>query len=158
MFEWTDFYAQEDLDLFFTNYYPSIPNGTHPTLASINGATAPTKNISQAGEESDLDFTLIYPLIYPQNVTLFQTDTIYHTINNTEYKGLFNTFLDGIDGSYCNYTAFGETGNDRRFTPFFGFQHDHTITSHLAVHDPTYPGANKFNYTGGLQCGVYKVT
>jgi tripeptidyl-peptidase-1 len=48
-----------------------------------------------------------------------------------------NTFLDAIDGSYCNYSAYGETGNDPH-------------------HDPIYPDTNHTNgYKGELQCGVY---
>jgi hypothetical protein len=42
-----------------------------------------------------------------------------------------------IDGSYCTYSAYGETGND-------------------PVLDPTYPDPN--GYQGQLQCGVYKPT
>lgn len=44
---------------------------------------------------------------------------------------------DAIDGSYCTYSAYGETGND-------------------PVLDPTYPDPN--GYKGQLMCGVYKPT
>ncbi|TAQ88300.1 hypothetical protein B7494_g3398 [Chlorociboria aeruginascens] len=96
-FEDGDFYAQLDLDLFFTNYTNgSIPNGTHPIPAFIDGAFAPVPDY-EAGGESSLDFQLGYPLIYPQSITLFQTDDLYYS----EYYfsgGYFNTFLDAIDG------------------------------------------------------------
>jgi hypothetical protein len=75
--------------------------GTHPTANFIDGANAPV-NISDAGEESLLDFSLAYPIIYPQKITLFQTDDLYYT-TEVFTGGLFNTFLDAIDGSYCNY-------------------------------------------------------
>ncbi|KAG9915452.1 aorsin, partial [Aureobasidium melanogenum] len=54
--------------------------------------------------------------------------------------GLFNTFFDAIDGSYCTYSAYGETGDD-------------------PVLDPKYPNTAASNgYKGSLQCGVYKPT
>ena len=69
--EFGDAYAQEDLDLFFANFTPYIPKGTGPTPVLIDGSTAPT-NVTDAGGESDLDFDLAYPLVWPQNITLFQ--------------------------------------------------------------------------------------
>lgn len=106
-------YAQEDLDLFFANFTPNIPKGTGPKPAFIDGGNAPVHNISEAGGESDLDFELIYPIIYPQTITLYQTDDDYYSNSPDGPAGGFNTFLDAIDGSYCTYSAFGETGNDR---------------------------------------------
>jgi tripeptidyl-peptidase I len=98
IFEEGDYYAQEDLDLFFANYTPHIPQGTHPTPAFIDGAAAPT-DVADAGGESDLDFELAYPLLYPQTITLFQTDDLYYATNeNSTSTGGFNTFLDALDG------------------------------------------------------------
>jgi tripeptidyl-peptidase I len=51
-------------------------------------------------------------------------------------------FLDAIDGSYCTYSAFGETGD---------------CTDPECV-DPAYPDPNPGGYKGQLQCGVYKPT
>ena len=65
IFEDGDFYAQEDLNLFFANFTPYIPQGTHPIPAFIDGAEAPVP-VAQAGGESALDFELVYPLVYPQ--------------------------------------------------------------------------------------------
>lgn len=98
IYEEGDYYAQEDLDLFFANYTPYIPQGTHPTPAFIDGATAPT-DVADAGGESDLDFELAYPLLYPQTITLYQTDDRYYATNpNSTSTGGFNTFLDALDG------------------------------------------------------------
>ncbi|KAI9711335.1 MAG: hypothetical protein M1820_002322 [Bogoriella megaspora] len=138
IFEDGDFYAQEDLDLFFANYTPNIPQGTHPTLNGIDGATAPV-SVTQAGGESALDFELAFPLLYPQEITLFQTDDINYSNGNLSTVGIYNDWLDAIDGSYCNYSAFGETGND-------------------PVLDPTYPDPLPNGYKGQLQCGVYQPT
>lgn len=137
IFEDGDFYAQEDLNLFFANYTSYIPQGTHPIPAFIDGAVAPV-NVTRAGGESALDFELAYPLIYPQQITLFQTDDINYSSGRLNSSGFYNTWLDGIDGSYCNYSAYGETGND----PI----------------DPVYPDPLPGGYNGPLQCGVHAPT
>lgn len=93
------------------------------------------------GGESGLDFQLTYPLIYPQTITLYQTDDIYYSMGLEQPStGGFNTFLDALDGSYCTYSAYGETGND----PI----------------DPVYPDLSGAPgaFTGPLMCGVYKPT
>ena len=91
-----DKYSQTDLNEFFLTLSPNIPQGTHPTLHGIDGATAPA-DVSMAGPESDLDFQISYPIIYPQNPILFQTDDNVYEANYT-YEGFLNNFLDGIDG------------------------------------------------------------
>lgn len=113
-----------------------IPQGTHPELKAIDGAKAPT-NVVNAGPESDLDFQVAYPLIHPQGTVLFQTDDMVYE-NNYTFSGFLNNFLDAIDGSYCSYSAYGQTGN-----------------SDL---DPPYPNPRPDGYKGKLQCGVYKPT
>lgn len=137
IFEEGDIYSQEDLDRFFGNYTPYIPQGTHPIPAFIDGAQAPNP-VLEGGGESALDFQLAYPLIYPQQIELFQTDDAYYTTGNSNSTGLYNTWLDGIDGSYCTYSAYGETGND----PI----------------DPVYPDSQPGGYDGPLQCGAYEPT
>ena len=95
-----DMYSQTDLDEFFAALAPNIPEGTHPTLDGIDGATAPTTVLTDAGPESDLDFQISYPIIYPQNSILFQTDDDVYEANYT-FAGFLNNFLDAIDGTYC---------------------------------------------------------
>lgn len=89
-----DVYSQEDLNLFFESLAPYIPQGTHPVLDLIDGAVAPT-NVANAGAESDLDFQISYPIIWPQNSVLFQTDDPVYEANYT-YDGFLNNFLDAI--------------------------------------------------------------
>ncbi|KAF2170428.1 hypothetical protein M409DRAFT_64175 [Zasmidium cellare ATCC 36951] len=137
IFENGDFYAQEDLDRFFAEFEPRVVNGTHPELASIDGGKAP-KPPAQADGESDLDFELALPLIYPQKVVLYQTNDDQYTVSGA--GGLFNTFLDAIDGSYCGYSAFGQTGDDPNFDDEYP--------------DKTNPGG----FQGQRQCGVFKPT
>ncbi|KAF7172400.1 hypothetical protein CNMCM6106_006590 [Aspergillus hiratsukae] len=122
-----DFYSQEDLNLFFALFAQQIPQGTHPILKAVDGATAPT-SVSNAGPESDLDFQISYPIIWPQNSILFQTDDpVYQA--NYNFTGFLNTFLDAIDGSYC---------------------------SEISPLDPPYPDPAAGGYKGQLQCGVYR--
>lgn len=124
-----DVYAQEDLDEFFTTLYPTIPTGTHPLLEGIDGGTAPNP-VTQAGFESDLDFQISYPVIWPQNSILFQTDDPVYEANYV-FNGFLNTFLDALDGSYCD------------------------VVDPL---DPAYPDPATGGYKGELQCGVYTPT
>ncbi|KAJ6177663.1 hypothetical protein N7519_008124 [Penicillium mononematosum] len=121
-----DVYAQEDLDLFFSKLYSTIPQGTHPILKSVDGGEAPT-DTSRAGPESDLDFQISYPIIWPQNSILFQSDDMHYE-NHYTFRGFLNTFLDAIDGSYC---------------------------STISPLDPPYPDPADGGYKGSLQCGVY---
>ncbi|CAG8908338.1 unnamed protein product [Penicillium nalgiovense] len=121
-----DVYAQEDLDLFFSKLYSKIPQGTHPILKSVDGGEAPT-DTSRAGPESDLDFQISYPIIWPQNSILFQGDDMHYE-NHYTFRGFLNTFLDAIDGSYC---------------------------STISPLDPPYPDPADGGYKGSLQCGVY---
>lgn len=102
IFEDGDFYSQQDLNLFFANFTPYIPAGTHPIPNFVDGAQAPVP-VADAGGESDLDFQLAYPIIYPQTTTLYQTDDIfYSTSPNNTATGILNTFLDALDGVCTN--------------------------------------------------------
>lgn len=75
-------------------------------------------------------------IVYPQTVTLYQTDDdIYEPIEVVK-ANVFNTFLDALDGSYCNYTAYGETGDNPKY-------------------DAVYPHDVPGGYKGARQCGVY---
>ena len=91
-----DFYDQEDLNLFFAKYARNIPQGFHPIANYIDGAEAPG-DVAGAGAESTMDFELAYPLLYPQNIVLYQTDDINYATQHPT-AGSFNTFLDAIDG------------------------------------------------------------
>lgn len=143
-----DHYSKLDLDVYFSTLYPYIPKGTYPTEKLIDGAVGSSEEAglaeADAGVESDLDFMSAWPLIWPQGTVLFQTDDQYYEVNqssaSTPYLGFYNTFFDALDGSYCTYTAYGETG-------------DCTVPECL---DPSYPDPH--GYQGQLQCGVYEPT
>lgn len=69
-----DHYSPTDLTEFFTTLAPQIPIFTRPENRLIDGAFGPAKSVLTAGPESDLDFQISYPVIYPQQSVLFQTD------------------------------------------------------------------------------------
>lgn len=103
IFETEDTYAQQDLTSFWKAFATNIPSNTGPKVDAIDGATAPT-SVGNAGGESDLDFEIAIPIIYPQTTVLYQA-----AVKNDD---IFNTFLDAIDGSYCTFSDDGETGDD----------------------------------------------
>lgn len=105
IYERGDFVSNTSLDLFFANF-THIPQGTRPTRVNIDGLSNSTDAESDSAGEADLDFQLAYPIVYPQNITQYQTDDIYYSgYGSNMYDGLFNTFLDALDGvsGYHNY-------------------------------------------------------
>lgn len=82
-----------------------------------------------------LDIAVAYPIVYPQSVRIFNVDDLQWQESGS--SGMFNTFLDAIDGSYCNRTAFNITGDS-------------------PAYDPSYPDPG--GYTGDRMCGVFKPT
>ncbi|KAH8671471.1 putative protease S8 tripeptidyl peptidase I [Xylariales sp. PMI_506] len=133
------YWDQIDLNMFFTNFTSGqIPIGTHPINEEIDGGVAETTYPAFAGGEAMLDLLLAYPIVYPQNITVLNVDDLhYQTWANDTYTWGFNTLLDAIDGSYCTYSAYNETGNAPGI-------------------DPTYPDPAANGYKGQLQCGVYE--
>ncbi|EFX05394.1 alkaline serine protease [Grosmannia clavigera kw1407] len=138
-------YNKADLDGYFASAYPSIPKGTYPIERLIDGAVGAVP-FGQAGAEANLDLQAAMPLIYPQSTVLYQVDDERiqknETTAKTPYLGFLNTFFDALDGSYCTYSAFGETGN--------------CVTPECL--DPSYPDAGPGGYNGTLQCGVFEPT
>ncbi|XDG03575.1 hypothetical protein ABKA04_003190 [Annulohypoxylon sp. FPYF3050] len=140
-------YTQYDLDKFFWSFSDEIPNGTHPELFSVDGGQGPTTSLRMAGSEANLDFQMAYGLIYPQDAVLYQVDDEwYQNIYQTDpaaYTGFFNNLWNAIDGSYCTFEAYGESGNCVR----------------PECRDPEYPNPHdRGGYSGQLMCGVYKPT
>lgn len=64
IFETFDAFAQQDIDLFFKNYAPWVPQGTSPNVISVDGGTAPVAPQSvRNGGESDIDIELAYSIV-----------------------------------------------------------------------------------------------
>lgn len=64
-------YTQQSLDRFFADFTPYIPQGTHQTLAFIDGGIAlpritNTSDPFRDQGEAELDLKTAYPLINPQ--------------------------------------------------------------------------------------------
>ncbi|MCJ1404465.1 hypothetical protein MMC11_007690 [Xylographa trunciseda] len=118
-------YIQTDLNLFYSTLAREIPQGTAPTLDSIDGGVnqQTTKSFNDNGE-SDLDLQYAEALVYPQKVTLYQTGDLVEGAS-------FNNFLDALDASYC--TSGG--GDNPNF-------------------DGTYPDPNTGGYKKH-DCGIY---
>ncbi|KAI1106426.1 subtilisin-like protein [Jackrogersella minutella] len=140
-------YTQYDLDKFFWSFSDEIPNGTHPELFSVDGGQGATTSLNMAGSEANLDFQMAYGLIWPQDTVLYQVDDEWY--QNTyqsdpaAYTGFFNNLWDAIDGSYCTFEAYGETGNCVR----------------PECRDPEYPNPHdRGGYSGQLMCGEYAAT
>ncbi|THV46450.1 hypothetical protein BGAL_0385g00070 [Botrytis galanthina] len=112
--------VKEDLNLFYQSFSLSIPQNTQPNVSFVDQALPAVSNPYAAGEFS-LDVELAYP------------------INSSYDSGVFNTFLDALDGSYCTYCAYGECGDDPDL-------------------DPIYPDSKSGGYNGTLMCGVYEPT
>lgn len=81
-------------------------------MNSINGAKAPGE---ENGGEELLDLQMAYPIVWPQKVTVFQT-------NYNNGGGLFNDFLDAVDASYCHYDGGDDPEFDPKFPIFGGWQ------------------------------------
>ncbi|KAH6999723.1 peptidase S8/S53 domain-containing protein [Ilyonectria destructans] len=107
-----DAYNQANLDNFWSKYAKFIPKGTAPKVNSINGAKAPGE---ENGGEELLDLQMAYPIVWPQKVTVFQT-------NYNNGGGLFNDFLDAVDASYCHYDGGDDPEFDPKFPIFGGWQ------------------------------------
>ncbi|KAK6833131.1 hypothetical protein PG995_012901 [Apiospora arundinis] len=140
VFEVFDTYAQGDLDAFWATFAPGIPKGTAPLPAFINGATAPVpQNSTFNVGESSIDITLIQSIVYPQTVTLYQNEDRPNSakIVQGQLNGFLNTFLDALDGSYCNSTDFGVTGDSPGI-------------------DAQYPNLVPGGFNGPQMCGAYK--
>ncbi|KAJ2897329.1 subtilisin-like protein [Zalerion maritima] len=141
-------YSQGDLDLFFWNMYPSIPNGTHPDQDLVNDAYGPSSSQSLVGSEATLDFqvTIAYPLGWPSNPVLWQINDEVYEINqtnpNTPYNGVFNNFWNAMDGSYCSFDAYGLDGNCERGE----------------CSDAQYPNPHPDGWKGDLMCGEFEPT
>ncbi|KAE9370750.1 subtilisin-like protein [Stipitochalara longipes BDJ] len=118
-------YLQSDLDLFYSNLARQIPSGNAPTVDLIDGAIVQTTSQSfDDNGESDLDLQYAFALVYPQNVTLYQT-------GDTVEGASFNNFLDAIDASYCT-----SGGGDN------------------PTYDGIYPDTQSGGYTGAENCGT----
>ena len=114
IFETIATYIQSDMDLFFQYVATNIPVGTQPKKLLINGAQiTPDFNPQQAtvSEEANLDFQVSWPLVYPLNISLLDSQPTAAQIPLITEQGeagleqllgfsLQDAFA-AIDGSFC---------------------------------------------------------
>ena len=105
--------VQTDEDLFFQYVVPNIPIGTAPKIESFNNATIDFTLNTSVVFEANLDFELAWPIVYPLNITLLdsefstaQTALINNQSDVLTADGLeafyeFGDVLGTIDGSFC---------------------------------------------------------
>ncbi|KAF9699903.1 hypothetical protein EKO04_002091 [Ascochyta lentis] len=139
-----DHYSKVALDTFFSQLHPNIPSGTYPETRLINGAVGAVEDGFVPGNhtvESNLDLMSTWPIIWPQNPVIFQTDDIYSE-TNSEYRGFLNTFFNAIDGSYCKSSSYNQTKN----------------CTVAGCQDPIYPDPNPAGYQGEPMCGAFEPT
>ncbi|KOS16763.1 Tripeptidyl-peptidase sed1 [Escovopsis weberi] len=118
VFEKGSWYSPLALDAFFGNYSTRIPKGTRPANVSIDLRNWHYDTLNPT--EADMDVQLAFSLIYPQNLTVIQVDDDYYNgVGQAHHMGLFNTWLNAIDSSYCNFTSDGETGNNPDVDPVY---------------------------------------
>lgn len=89
-------FLQSDLDMYFKEFEPNL-NGKSPIVTLLDNGVVQNQNKSfQFNGESALDLEFAMALIYPQQATLYQVGDLVQSAS-------FNNFLDGIDGSYCQF-------------------------------------------------------
>lgn len=93
-----DYYNQADLDEFISIAAQNITGKPKPLKYLINGA-ALDEDRAHAGVESDLDFQMAVPIIYPQQTALYQIQ--YPKYGLEDFNYIFAQFQDGLLGSYC---------------------------------------------------------
>ncbi|KAJ7351951.1 peptidase S8/S53 domain-containing protein [Mycena albidolilacea] len=140
LFEFGDFFSEASLEQFFLTFCnrpfqnPSIPVTTKPEFKSIDGAYIPKINCPSSGTESALDLQVSYPIVYPQEVIIYQSDDNAYTqgldTGSWSTYGFLNEVLDVIDAEYYNST--GTLEEDKKNDPQY----------------PHIPGPGHFLYDG----------
>jgi tripeptidyl-peptidase-1 len=121
-------YIQQDLDVFFSNFSKLLV-GRPPIFRSIDGGIVGNvidPDYDQNNIESDLDLEYAMSLVYPLNVTLFQT-------GDPAINGDDNNFLDAIDPYYCTYEGGDDPAIDPIYPDKFGYNH----SADCGIYNPT---------------------
>lgn len=97
-YETGQWYSQKNLNVFFKNLAPYIPEGTAPIQQLIDGAEDPFPPNSSltSGPEANLDLQVAFGLVYPTIPTVYQVDDTPYEKEYYRIDTLFNTFLDAV--------------------------------------------------------------
>ncbi|KAL9084714.1 MAG: hypothetical protein Q9165_007962 [Trypethelium subeluteriae] len=108
IFEIGHSFSQPEMDLFFEHVAPNIPVGTMPKNNWINGPPS-TDLTSEYVMEANLDFQLAWPMVYPQNISLYaSTLTAAQNFSDSSaplgalLHDSIDDLLRAIDKSYCS--------------------------------------------------------
>ncbi|ATY65820.1 alkaline serine protease [Cordyceps militaris] len=93
-----DYFNQADLNEFISIADQNITTAPKPVQYLINGATVDQIR-ANAGGESNLDFQMAVPIIYPQQTALYQIQYPKYGLGDFNY--IFAQFQDALTGSYC---------------------------------------------------------
>ncbi|TQV95070.1 hypothetical protein V2A60_009856 [Cordyceps javanica] len=93
-----DFYNQADMDEFVALAAQNITKSPQPIKYLINGAKL-DETRANAGIESNLDFQMAVPIIYPQKTALYQIQ--YPKYGLEDFNYIFAQFQDALSGSFC---------------------------------------------------------
>ncbi|PSS03203.1 Pro-kumamolisin [Coniella lustricola] len=89
-------FLQTDLDLYFDQFTPDIPQKTPQILLLADGVVQTQNQSFNFNGESALDLEFAMALISPQKASVYQVGDLVQGAS-------FNNFLDGIDASYCSF-------------------------------------------------------
>lgn len=100
------------MNLFFEKFSPYVPQNTEPIPAPINGAVIQQgKYHPFTNGETELDLQIMYPIIYPQTITLYQISPRHFEDTFDGFPLSIQDFLDAIDASFCDIEPPNQ-GND----------------------------------------------
>ncbi|OAA63076.1 alkaline serine protease AorO [Cordyceps fumosorosea ARSEF 2679] len=100
IFETDDnYYNQADMDQFMFTVAQNISARVKPIEYFINGAKLDATR-ENAGDESNLDFQMTVPMIYPQQTALYQIE--YPKYGMEDFNFIFAQFQDALIGPYCS--------------------------------------------------------
>jgi hypothetical protein len=103
LFEADGTYNESDMNQFFERFSPYVPVGTEPIPAPINGAKIQQgKYHPFTNGETELDLQIMYPIVYPQTITLYQISPKHYEDTFLGFPLAIQDFLDAIDASFCN--------------------------------------------------------
>jgi hypothetical protein len=100
------------MNQFFEAFAPYVPVGTEPIPAPINNAVIQQgKFHPSTNGETELDLQIMYPIVYPQTITLYQISPKHYEDTFDGFPLAIQDFLDALDASFCDVEPPNQ-GND----------------------------------------------
>lgn len=103
LFEADGTYNESDMNQFFETFAPYVPVGTEPIPAPINNAVIQQGKLHPSTNgETELDLQIMYPIVYPQTITLYQISPKRYEDTFDGFPLAIQDFLDALDASFCD--------------------------------------------------------